>query len=259
MDRLSRSTFSVARVFMAICVFFCHVFERFNDWGFLFVGVFFFVSGYGMEISNKRMFSLVRIVPYLFYFSFFSLVYYLVFQVFIYPSSWFLVIYFCVMVIYRFVSNVYGLLAAFLLFAIVLMGLGFEWGWMASYGGFLFGVFFARNRSSFTWKVTLCLVPMCVLVFWIGSVACWGLIPFFSWLVFSVSSMRFLKFFSYAGDYTFFFYCVHCLILGLFGATWTLGGSPSVMGCMGAFFSSVGVSVFLKNFLFNYPKIQKAG
>ena len=71
--------------------------------------------------------------------------------------------------------------------------------------------------------------------------------------------MRCLKFLSYAGDYTFFFYCVHCLILGLFGVTWTLGGSPSLIGCMVAFLASVGVSVFLKDSLFSYPKIQKAG
>ena len=259
MDRLSYSTFSVARVLMALCVFFCHVFEGFNNWGFLFVGVFFFMSGYGMEISGKRYSSLKRIIPYMLYFAWFSLVYFLIFQVFIYPSSWFLIVYFCVMVIYRLISNIYGLLVAFFMFAIFLIGLGFEWGWMASYGGFMFGVFFARNRSAFTWKVTLCFVPMCVLAPWTGSVACWVLLPFFSWVVLSVSSMRCLKFLSYAGDYTFFFYCVHCLILGLFGATWTLGGSPSVMGCIGAFLVSVGVSVFLKDSLFNYPKIQKAG
>ena len=34
MDLLSRSTFGVARVFMAMAVFFCHVFQPLNRWGF---------------------------------------------------------------------------------------------------------------------------------------------------------------------------------------------------------------------------------
>ena len=43
MDRLfSYSTFGFVRFLMAIAVFFCHVFRDFNDFGFLFVGVFFF-------------------------------------------------------------------------------------------------------------------------------------------------------------------------------------------------------------------------
>ncbi|MBR3073603.1 hypothetical protein [Fibrobacter sp.] len=259
MDRLSYSTFSVARVLMALCVFFCHVFERFNDFGFLFVGVFFFMSGYGMEITQKRYLSLKRLIPFIFYFIWFSLIYLILFRVFEYPSSWFLVIYFCVMVIYRFIQNIYLLLVVFLFFALVLMGLGFNWGWMASYGGFLFGVFFARNRSAFTFKNCICLVPLCLMAPWTGSVACWVLLPIFSWIVLSVSSISFLKFLSYAGDYTFYFYCVHCAILGLFGATWTLGGSPSLLPCVGAFFVSVFVSFYLKESLFNYPKIQKAG
>ena len=95
----SYSTFSVARVLMALCVFFCHVFESFNSLGFLFVGVFFFMSGYGMEKSGRRDSSLIRLVPYLLYFAWFSLIYFMFFRVFIYPSSWFLVCYFCVMVI----------------------------------------------------------------------------------------------------------------------------------------------------------------
>ena len=78
-------------------------------------------------------------------------------------------------------------------------------------------------------------------------------------LVFSFSSIRIFRPIAFLGGYSFYFYCVHCLVLGLFGATWTLGGSPSFMSCLGAFCVSVFVSVFLKDYLFNYPKIQKAG
>ena len=149
MYRLSYGTFSGARVLMAICVFFCHVFERFNDFGFLFVGVFFFMSGFGMEYMNKRSFSLTRIVPYILYFVWFSLIYLLFFRVWIYPSSWFLVVYFVVMVLYRFISNIYVLLVSFILLGLFFALCGFEFGWVASYGGFLFGVFFARKPSAF--------------------------------------------------------------------------------------------------------------
>ena len=213
MYRLSYSTFSVARVMMALCVFFCHVFERFNDFGFLFVGVFFFMSGFGMEYMNKRLFSLTRAVPYILYFVWFSLVYFLFFRVFIYPSSWFLVVYFVVMVIYRFVTNIYALLWSFIALAFFFVFLGFEFGWAASFGGFLFGVFFARNPSAFNFFNTFCIVPLSLLAFtWHVEAALWCLIPFFSWCVFSVCSHPLLRKIAPLGDYTFYFYCIHCYL-----------------------------------------------
>lgn len=53
MYKLSYSTFGVARLFMAIAVFFCHVFKDFNNFGFLFVGVFFFHVGLWHGIFEK--------------------------------------------------------------------------------------------------------------------------------------------------------------------------------------------------------------
>lgn len=256
---LSYSTFSVARVLMALCVFFCHVFERFNDFGFLFVGVFFFMSGYGMEYMNKRLFALTRTVPYILYFIWFSLIYFFFFHVWVYPSGWFLVVYFSVMLMYRFVSNIYGLLLLFIVFALIMLMLGFDFGWSASYGGFLFGVFFARNQSAFTFSTVLSVVPLSLIVFFGVEAALWCLIPLFSWIVLRLSSFSFMKRIAFMGDYTFYFYCIHCFVLGIFGVTWTLGGTPSFMPCLGAFCVSVVVSVFLKDYLFNYPKIQKAG
>lgn len=258
-DLLSVRTFGVARVMMALCVFFCHVFEWFNYFGFLFVGVFFFMSGYGMEIGNRRKESLERLVPYIFLFAWFSLLYFFFYRVWVYPSGWFLVVYFVVMVMYRFLSNIYALAVAFLVFGVFMYFCGFENGWSASYGGFLFGVYFARNRSFYVLPFTMLLVPVSIMFFYRVEISLWFLIPLFSWLVFLVCSLPFLRFLSSLSRYTFYFYCVHCLILGLFGATWTLGGSPSVMGCIAAFLVSVGVSVFLKDSLFSYPKIQKAG
>ena len=242
---------------MAICVFFCHVFERFNDFGFLFVGVFFFMSGYGMDYMNKRTFALTRLVPYILYFVWFSLLYFFVFRVWIYPSSWFLIVYFVIMVLYRFITNIYLLLVSFIFLGLFFHFTGFEFGWAASYGGFLFGVFFARNQSKFTLSNTLSFVPLSLLVFCGVEGALWCLIPFFSYLVLSFSSLHFMRKFAYFGDYVFYFYCIHCFVLGLFGVTWTLGGLPSFLPVLQAFVISVFLSIFFKGYLFNYPRILK--
>lgn len=257
MDRLfSYSTFGFVRILMALCVFFCHVFRPFNDFGFLFVGVFFFMSGYGMEKSNKREMALKRLVPYLGYFVWFSLIYFLFFQVWPYPSSWFLVVYFAVMLIYRFISNVYGLLWAFVLLACVFYCLGFEFGWSASFGGFLFGVFFARNPRSFGYLNCLCLFPLCLFAFAGYEMALWCSLPLFCRLVLSACSLRCFRPLAFLGRYSFYFYCIHCFVLGLFGATWTLGGEPSFVPVVWSFIISIVVSVLCKDYLFNIPEVK---
>ena len=253
-ELLSVRTFGVARVMMALCVFFCHVFERFNYIGFLFVGVFFFMSGYGMEIGNRRKESLERLVPYIFLFAWFSLLYFFFYRVWVYPSGWFLVVYFVVMLMYRFLSNIYALAVAFLVFGVFMYICGFENGWSASYGGFLFGVYFARNRSFFVLPFTMLLVPVSIMFFFRVEISLWFLIPLFSWLVFFLSSLPSFRFLSFMSRYTFYFYCVHCLVLGLFGATWTLGGVPSMITVLLSFVFSCILSVFFKDYLFSYPR-----
>lgn len=253
--KLSYSAFGVARFFMALAVFFCHVFEPFNYFGFLFVGVFFFMSGYGMEKSDRRYSALVRLVPYLLYFVFFSMLYLAVFRVFIYPSSWFLVVYFVVMVLYRFIRNFYLLCLSFVVLAVSFMLLDFNLVWSASFGAFLFGVFYARNPRSFTLVNVLSFVPGVLLLYYRLDFSLWFIIPFFSWLVLSVCSWRGFRFIASLGDYSFFFYCVHCFVLGCFGVTWTLGGSPEFWGVLLSFGLSVFVSMFFKDYLFKYPKV----
>lgn len=255
MYKLSYSTFGVARFFMAIAVFFCHVFKDFNSFGFLFVGVFFFMSGYGMEISGKRKQALFRIVPYILYFAFFSCLYFFVFQVWIYPSSWFLVVYFVLMVLYRFISSIYGLLVAFVALGLVFMGCGFEFGWCASYGAFLMGVFFARFPGKFTFVNSLLFLPGLPFVFFHVEAALWSVLPLFCWLVLSFSSWRGFRNLAFLGSYTFHFYCVHCFCLGICGATWTLGGEPKFSTVLLAFSLSVFFSIFFKDYLFKYPKV----
>lgn len=259
MYRLSYSSFSVARVLMALCVFFCHVFERFNYFGFLFVGVFFFMSGYGMEYMNKRSFALTRLIPYLLYYVWFSLIYLFFFRVFPYPSSWFFIVYFLVMMIYRFVTNIYGLLCSFIGLAAFFAFLDFEFGWSASFGGFLFGVLYARKQFPFTFVNTLffAFTPFVLLLSWRIEASLWFFIPLFSWCVLSFCSFPFMRKIASLSDYTFYFYCIHCFCLGLFGVTWTLGGSPAFFSVLLAFVLSCFLSIFFKDYLFNYPRIQK--
>lgn len=253
----SRSTFGVARVFMALCVFFCHVFESFNNFGFLFVGVFFFMSGYGMEKSDFRLRSLTRVVPYIVYFVFFSFIYYLFYQVFPYPTSWFLVVYFLVMLLYRFFSrNIYLFLLSLILLAYFFDVLEFNFVWYASYGAFLFGVFFARNQSSFLLKYLLYLFPLSLLIFAKCVPALWCILPLFVWFVLHLSSLKCFRPIAWLGQYTFFFYCVHCFFLGLFEVTWTLGGSPSLFGVLAAFLCACVVSWLLNDYIFNYSRIK---
>lgn len=236
MDRLSYSTFSVARVFMALAVFFCHVFESFNNFGFLFVGVFFFMSGYGMEYRHLRSRALYRLVPLIFLFLFCSLLYWLVYSVFIYPSSWFFVVYFFLMVLYRNISDFRLLVFSFLLLSFSFFYLDFSWGWSASFGSFLFGVFFARRRSLFTLSSTLMLFPLVFLLSYLpSSLYLWFAVPFFAYLVFTFSSFSCLRFLACLAPFTVYFYSFHCFFLGLFRSTWTLGGSPHFLGVIAAF------------------------
>lgn len=256
MDRFSYASFGVARFLMALAVFFCHVFERFNDFGFLFVGVFFFMSGFGMEKSSRRDQALLRLIPYLLFFAWYSFLYLFVFRVFPYPTSWFLVVYFVIMVLYRFIPNIYVLLWSFVALACLFVLLDFSWVWSASYGAFLFGVFFARNSSSFTSKICLCFLPLSILLF-VGAVpALWCILPLFSYVVLSVSSLPIFRPLAYLGRYSYHFYCVHCFFLGIFGCTWTLGGSPEFWGVLLSFGLSVFFSMFFKDYLFRYPKIK---
>lgn len=256
MYRLSFCSFSFARVLMALAVFFCHVFSSFNDFGFLFVGVFFFMSGYGLEYSGKRFDSLRRLIPYILLFVWFSFIYLFFFNVFPYPSSWFLVVYFSVMVLYRLIPNIYFLIASFFCLALFFAVFDFGWGWSASFGAFLWGVLFGRCPRLFSFRFTLLFLPMLLAVPFGVSIGLWGIAPLFAWCVFSVSSLRVFRPLAFLGRYTFFFYCVHCFFLGLFGVTWTLGGSPEFWGVLLAFGFSCFFSLFFKDYLFSYPRVK---
>ena len=67
------STFSVARVLLAVHVFLCHAFYPVHHWfGFLGCFGFFFISGYGMSFPGRRMSALIRLPRFLAVLAFFS-------------------------------------------------------------------------------------------------------------------------------------------------------------------------------------------
>lgn len=251
MEMFSRSTFGVARVFMALAVFFCHVFEPFNNFGFLFVGVFFFMSGYGMEKNSYRSVALRRVVPYVLYFCWFSVLYWLLFRCdFPYPSGWFLIVYCLVMVMYRFLPRK-SLLWAFVCVALLMYLSGLNWVWCASFGAFEFGVYYASRESSFKFSnciMYLPVVPFCVFL----PVALWGALPLFTWIVLKICSFRIFSSVAWLGQYTFYFYCVHCLFLGIFRSTWTLGGVAHLSGVLCAFVFSCVASWLCNDYLFRF-------
>lgn len=257
MRLFSYSTFSVARIFMALAVFFCHVFQSFNYFGFLFVGVFFFMSGYGMEVKHLCSRSLTRLIPLIFLFAFCSFCYWIRFHVFLYPSSWFFVVYFVLMLFYRFVSDLRILTILFVLFAFFFYFLQFSWPWEASFGGFLFGVFFARYPSYFTLRNCFILVPLILfLQIFPFSVFLWFLLPLFSFFVFSLSSLSFFRLLIPLAPYTVLFYCFHCFFLGLFKSTWTLGGSPSFSSVLCAFLFTIVACIIFYFFFLLFSKFK---
>ena len=64
--------------------------------------VFFFISGYGMEVTFARHRALTRLPRFIAVLLFFALLYFLVTGDFVYPTAWYILAYSSVMILYRF-------------------------------------------------------------------------------------------------------------------------------------------------------------
>lgn len=223
----SRQNFSVAKVLSVLLVYLCHLFENFNNsFQFIVVSVFFFVSGFGVEFGKLRMRSLLRLPRYIAAFFFFSFLYYLVYGVWFFPSAWFLLAYFMLMVLYRFFSG------NFILFFISYFILGyfyyfldFSFSYYVTPFGFVYGVFVARYSRLFSWFQSFLFASFGFLVlvtyeplFFVFFIPLY--IRLFLTLC-SVSSISYLSCLSYL---VYPFFMGHCFVLGFFRVTWTLGG-----------------------------------
>lgn len=235
---------------MALGVFFCHLFEHFNSlFGYFFVSVFFFLSGYGMEITSSRLRSLKRLVPYLVTFFIAAGLYYFVYGDWFFPGAWFFVSYFSLMVVYRFFATRYFVFVfAFSAFELFFVFLDLPCSYWISPFGFLMGFCVACTHRFFSWFECLAFFFIGFLIFYTHDLfflICW--VPLFIRL-----SLLFSSFFFFVAplsviSYPFFVF--HTFVLGLFGATWTLGGQFTLVGSFSGFLLSLLFAFFLWRFV----------
>lgn len=246
---LSFDTFSVARVILALHVFLCHAFYPVHHWfGFLSVAGFFFMSGYGMSMPGRREKSLLRLPRFLAVLFLFMGMYYLVYHVWFYPTCWFLVSYSVAMMLYRFFGFSRILFSSlYIVYLLFLYFLQVDYVWVMSPFAFLIGMFFYHRPYLFTYRTVYPLfVFSCpFFLYSYNLIFTWAWIPLYCWLIFSLSSLAVLSFLKKFTFLTFPFFSVHCWVLGVFDATWTLGGSGHYEYAFYSFVGSVLVAYYL--------------
>lgn len=219
----SRTTFDVARVFGAVWVFLCHAsFFVHNYFGVFDVAIFFFISGFGMEISSSSSRALVRLVRFIAVFFFFSLLYFVFYSRLFFPTAWYLLAYSSIMVLYRFFSRltvVYTV--SFLLFVFLLRLMDFEYCYWTSTFAFLLGFYCARYRFMFSWSFSLISFSLFFLIFVYHDFIFYVFaLPLFVRIFFAFCSLLSFSFLSRFAFLVFPFFSLHCFFLGLFDATW---------------------------------------
>lgn len=253
---LSRSTFSVARVLAALWVFLCHSFYSVHYYyGFLSVVVFFFISGYGMCLTGSRSRALVRLPRFIAVYFFFSVFYYLGHGSFHYPTSWFILVYSCLMVLFYFFGrSLLSFTLAFLSFVFFLFILDFHFNYLVCPFGFLYGVYVYRcPRISFSPYLALFLYCIFLFVLFFDRPFPFYpvfLIPFFVRLFFGFCSWSILYPLSRFALLVFPFFSLHCWFLTFFDSTWTMGlRGQSVSGAFLSFLLSFVGAFFLYRFV----------
>lgn len=226
----SRQTFDVARVWGAIMIFCCHASLFYHNYfGYFPVAIFFFISGYGMEFTGSRLRALLRMPRFIAVFGFYSIIYYLVYNDWYFPTAWFLLMYSLNMLVYRFWGSRSLLyLWFFAVFMYVFCLLDFSYYYWTLPFAFLMGVFVCRYRYFWSWSLALVLACLSAFyfVFW-NPLFLVLFFPLFLRLVFWFSSLSIFRPLACFAPLVFPFFSLHCWFLGLFGATWTLGGSYS--------------------------------
>ena len=226
----SKHVFDVARVLCAIWVFCCHSFYPVHEWfGFFSVLVFFFISGYGMEVTFARHRALTRLPRFIAVLLFFALLYFLVTGDFVYPTAWYILAYSSVMILYRFFgSSLRVFIPLFLFYLLIYRSFGFHANWWLCPFGFLLGVLVNRFRYFFSWSFSFICFSFGCLFFVFGDLfflLLWS--PLVLRVVMTFSSLSFLSSLSLFSPLVFPFFSLHCWFLNFFDATWTLGGSTS--------------------------------
>ena len=223
-------------------VFFCHCFPLVNYFGFLFVGIFFFVSGYGLcgrhRYDLRRVLRLALVV--LAYAGFFWAVSGRVDM----PYWWFLVVYSLLLLFMRVSGESLLRLCIFCsVLVVVFVLLEFDYVWWASFVAFPLG-HWVRRRGAFP-LLPFPFLAVGLALFLCGVNSHW--VALFGFLSLLWRFRDRLLFLAPLGRLSTHFFFVHPLFLALFGVR---DGVPIVKCCLQngilfAFFSSIFWAFFL--------------
>ena len=248
----SKKTFDVAKVLSVLLVYFCHLIEPFNNnFQFLIVSLFFFVSGYGLDITCSCSRVLLRLPRYIVAFFLLSFLYYFVYAQWFFPSAWYLLAYFTLMIIYRFFSRFfYNFFVSYFVLSWIYFSCGFEFCYWTTTFAFVYGVFVARYSRLLTWFSSFVLFLCGFLAFYFHQFIFLLLfIPLYVRVLLFISKISLFDFLSGFSFLVYPFFLTHCFVLGLFDATWTLGGSFMIYSSIYCFVFSVCVAYLLFRFV----------
>lgn len=210
---MSKSESLGLKAFAMAGVFACHCFDFVNYWGFLFVSVFFFVSGYGL--ADKRKDVLFRLPRLFLFWAFYLVLYGLVTGRFTYqlPHFWFLPVYCLVLLFWRFSDGVLTLFLLCCLAALSFYFLDFNFVYWSSLIAFPFGVFVRRYGMPKLFYPGFFLIGFLAVVF--GIPGRWFMLLGFLGVIFSFR--RRLLLLCDLGFFSQHFYFIHYLFLYVCG------------------------------------------
>lgn len=219
---LSRDESIALKGFACVGVVLCHVFPFVNtNCGFLFVSLFFFLSGNGFRLRASPLsfpYAFSKVFPLLFGFAVVSLPSFFFGGFSWIPSAWFMLPYTLI---------IFGLCFFPSSFVFLLVGLFCLWGslsaftWGASWIFFFFGLWI--GNFSFDRLFLLFFIVFLAFLFNPFLLFCWLLAFVFLFLL--IAFRRLFKPFLSVGRFSAVIYVVHCFPLAFFGINpWLHGG-----------------------------------
>lgn len=243
---MSRTESFSLKAFAMAGVFACHCFDFINYWGFLFVSVFFFVSGYGLAGRNKTvLFRLPRLfVLWAFYLVIYALVRPFTFYL---PHLWFLILYCLVLLFYRFVPGVFENFLFVVFCSLCFWLLDFNFVWWSSFIAFPFGLYVRKYGFPFSSFFSLFFFPAFFLLICGFPVRWLMVLAFISFLWHFRSFVSFLAPLGLISDH---FYFIHFFTLYLCGVQLAPGSFsfPLYLGIPLALILSFSYAAFFRYF-----------
>lgn len=208
--------------FACVGVVFSHIDERFSDFGFLFVALFFFLSGCGFRLRSSPItfrYAFEKVYPIIFAFALVSLPSFFFGGFSWIPPAWFM----CPYSLILFGLCVFDSRIVFLLVgALCLWGGSAHYAWGASWIFFFVGFWFGRFRF-LSWILPFVLASL--FAFWANAyiLVCWVFASVFIFAI--IACKRIFKPFFLIGRFSIPIWVIHCLPLALLGLNpWLNGG-----------------------------------